>query len=553
MLERYKILMPALKVHISNPERYYQWFGRNTLFLGNVNRYVPPHRQVSYTSHWDSWQDRPLDIEDQWVFSQSNFDVAFMSAAKYDRRSDFDVDKAASKFADLFLNRHYTCMKGADIVSHSDAISQLNKTAQPGVPWSLLYNSKRVFLEKEGMVLLLYWDSCNTLEGSCVFWTCSVKHELQLLKKYLAGKARTFTGSAVEHNYAMVRIFYQMNEMMNRAHRSTWSFVGGSKFKRGFDTLFSRLGSSRLGMPPRGFAADGEAFDATNLAYIQWKIFQFRVGCFSANVSPLTIKKAECLYHWQINSIIVMDDGTVFQKFSGMPSGSFMTLNDNTLVLSWIIAYSWFLTVPENFQSYEALTQCVEAALLGDDNDLTIAENVLSWFNFKSFSRISASLGFKFDLESDSALVPYYKLRFCSQSVRKYQDCWVPYPDRIRTLCALRMGGSVVNVQWHLLRGYGIRMDTWGCPSLFREVSLYCEHLKQLCIASPSSAVKGNVTIPFQEVEQLNFSWFELQDLYLGNEANLYIYRDKKVVCRLLCILYEDGALSRECKTDFVF
>jgi len=94
----------------------------------------------------------------------------------------------------------------------------------------------------------------------------------------------------------------------------------------------------------------------------------------------------EEIIHCNMGSI-----NSVYQKHKGNPSGFFMTTISNTVVGELYLRYAWrSLAPPDLITKYD---EFVRSFIYGDDNILSIALEVQSWFNQSSISNLMLSHG----------------------------------------------------------------------------------------------------------------------------------------------------------------
>jgi len=177
------------------------------------------------------------------------------------------------------------------------------------------------------------------------------------------------------------------------------------------------------------------------------------------------------------------------------------------------------LAPSDEWRTYDHMIRNVVALLYGDDNTWTVSPAAISWFNARSVSKVFSELGIQTKSDCWDPR-PVVELAFLSQHVKKFNGWWVPFPDRQKIYGTLRLGTTSRNVQWHLLRALAIRVDCWGDAELFRDVTLYCEHLRKLCALNPSDAVKGQIHIPWEQVIALWYPESAIRSLFLGEEQS---------------------------------
>jgi len=209
-----------------------------------------------------------------------NKEAGYLSLRKYDRQQPFFDQKALTKALD-WTKKHFSVMLNSDVWDDFDKVkSELNLDASPGFPWTSLpeVKTKRAFYDlpiaKE--FLDTYWNDLLSPNAPPVFWTNNVKEEMRSVEKLILNKLRTYTGSPVEHVHSCVRLFGDQNEKFYSTGNSGlhWSFVGGSKMRRGWTKLFRRLSKH-----PNCFELDESEYDSSLCRELLFFMADFRFSC----------------------------------------------------------------------------------------------------------------------------------------------------------------------------------------------------------------------------------------------------------------------------------
>lgn len=509
-----------------------------------------------------------------------NHRSGFSSIAKY-AKTQPDVDDLALKIAESWLEREFgPHMRGSAVQTYEAVTPQIDKTTSAGYPFNLEYINKKDLLNKRSTFrdeTELLFDKLATDEPIHSFWTCAQKHEMRSVKKLSEDppKHRTFTASSADLTINANRLFLDMNNKFYRSHGKTSSFVGGSKFKKGFDLVYRRLARHKF-----GFALDESDFDASVFQKAMWIVARFRYKMLRPEDRTIeNWKRIQNVYYQIINSMIVLEDGTVVMKDTGNPSGSVNTVVDNTLVLHIISTYAWvrlyakhmnldrvwllegkdYLTQSEwdelqasikTVLSFNHFKDNVELVLYGDDNTFTVSPECISWFNAVNIIEVWKSLGITTKTD-DTEPRNYYDLDFLSQRVLKYKGCWLPYPDPSTIVNSLYHKTTIDDPRWHLLRAYALRNESWAHEPTRLLLQGYIDYLIQDYSNSLHGDVKvpgTEVFLPMKDIYSVYLTDDELERLYLGLEVagsnfdsrpqNLSLSVDRSSECHITHVSY---------------
>lgn len=448
-------------------------------FLGVVRRNVP-YKPKSFrdpvVADWIAANQ--IELKEEYQMCEPNRRAMTISIAKYNREQPVLIESAWI-LAGEWTEKHFWPRMAESLVLPLDTvIKNADRTTSPGYPWSLWFMDKGALIDSPRFAELMQkaWDLLEGVNAYVPLWTASLKLELRPLEKIKKNSIRTFTASPTELSLMTNRLCLDMNERFYASHSYTWSFVGCSKFYRGFDNLYKRLSKH-----PNAFELDESSYDASLFQRalegqrdIRWR---FLLPIYQTDSNK---KRLWNIYDAIIHSVIVLDNGEVVQKHTGNPSGSANTIVDNTMILFRLFAYAWIVLAAEQrqkgnvkFESYASFLTNVEAALNGDDNTWTCSDAVVAWFNPTSISRIWDSIMVK-------TTTPVYEPRelkevsFLSQGFVNMFDTWLPVPEREKVLCSLLLASGTSNPLWTLLRVSALRIESWPHVQLRAElVSLW--------------------------------------------------------------------------------
>lgn len=489
------------------------------------------------------------DETDRYNRVVTNLDAGYKSTGKYDKNPHHVLDEDAFRTARDWAIQHFKRYMGGSRVATLDEVArEINPATSAGYPHNLVHRTKKQFLScKEAMRMVdLYWDESGRVQTSDLpknvpIWTCSQKNELRGQEKLDAQKHRTFLVSPVEHSLNLNRLCLDMNNRFYASSGNTWSFVGGTKFLGGWETLYRRM--NRHG---NGFALDAKDYDSSLLRRFMAAMIDIRWE-FLREEDRTSENRArlEVFYDAVINSVIVMEDGRLIIKHTGNPSGSVNTIVDNTLILFMLFAYTWFILAREQYAEhnravvharrshtmmgvvgrydgeirggYDDFMRHVEAALNGDDNTFTVSDEVVGWFNATTIQATLAEIGMT--ITSDCmAPRPVIDLDFLSQRFVVHGERILPAPfDPARVLSSMMWGSEIDDVRWHLLRAYALRSDSWGDLRCRSVLNGYIDYL----LREHGHEMRGIVNgVDIETVHAAYKTDSELWRLYTGRESS---------------------------------
>lgn len=544
-------------------------------YAGRVFRFCPDGKKASMDDPYfnkfcrEKFGKQPNQLFTEYGLAKSNKIAGYSSLLKYDKLQPdalrIDLWKETLDWAE----KHFILMSNSKVLdfggsreeqieSWSEIESDIEKRASAGYPWSHWFGNKRELFEFRQDLCDQCLDECrliskNTCPCRCqgffrdyciqywqdlakedckpIFWTNNVKEEIRPMEKLLLNKLRTFIGPSSEHVVANSQMNGDMNQKMYDSVHKHWSFVGGTKFYRGWNKMYRRLSKH-----PNAFELDESEFDSSLFREAMWGMCEFRWRMLSPEFRTAENRvRLINLYHDIVESYIVTQDGDVVRKDTGNSSGSGNTINDNTVILFRLLSYAWLVLCDEQRQvwsveyyeqmrKYESFIESVEAALTGDDNTWTCSNEVVGWFNAKSVSRVWQCCGVK-------TTSPCYEARkledcaFLSAGFLRVGDCMVPVPEHAKTMASLAFHDpSPENPRWSLLRACALRIESFWCVESRTLIMDYITWLLREHHAGLHS--EQNVNDPkdiftFTQVFSVFKTDTEIQNLYLLNEGGL--------------------------------
>jgi len=430
-----------------------------------------------------------ISVPQGYSYANANNAAELPSVRKYAKFQPMP-DKDANKVSLSWMYRHFqNYMFGSSKLDYRTVRSNIDMNTSPGYPWSLKYPTKQEMemnIRIEEVINEYEKDLRSGQESKWLpVWTSSVKAEMRPDQKVRENKLRTFCASPIEHSIMLNKYCLHMNNRFYDAgvEGKVWSKVGVSKYNRGFHRI-----AMKLRKHPNGFNLDMKEWDSSEFASWLRDIADFRLDCLrgSSTFEEGDEEVVHKLYASIIDTLMILTNGDTVMKETGMPSGSSNTVVDNTLNLYRLLAYTFIRAMqesPENIQekmyTYTYFTNNVEAALYGDDNTLTISDELLPYFNAKVIALYAKELNMTVTAEDDIwEPQPVDKLCFLSHNFRLLDNgYYVPVPETKKVLCSLMYGSKRPDPRWHLLRAMALRMECFYNDEAFKIIEGYIDYI----------------------------------------------------------------------------
>jgi hypothetical protein len=472
----------------------------------------------------------PSRVFNKYGLAQPNKRAGYASLMKYDKPQPFLRERNWA-LSGSWAEKHFACMANSEIWNDFQEVKQqLDMKASTGFAWNCDPNLKKKgqFYDRPDAEKYCqdYWDSVAAAQAAPVFWTNNVKEEIRGADKLLLNKLRSFVGAPVEHVHACTRIFGDMNNKFYETANTGqhWSFVGSTKFYRGWSTLFKRLSKH-----PNAFELDESEYDSSLFREAMYGMAEFRWRMLAPEEQTEENKnRIWNLYVEIVDSLIITADGDVVSKNTGNPSGSANTIVDNTIILFRLLAYAW-LCLCEDFDKqdymvYSKFMENVEAALNGDDNTWTCSDDVVSWFNALNVSKIWSSIGITTKFGDSPAPRKLVDCEFLSAGFRKLGDQYVPIPEGEKVMCSMAYNLKSATPRWSLLRACALRIESFWDDECRKTLSLYIQwlcknYVKELHAAQDVNDPQDIFT--YENVWSVYKTDSEIRQLYLSEEGGL--------------------------------
>jgi len=333
-------------------------------------------RDVAFYKYLMSAGYQPADLR-RYGNAVLKHNIVYKGVDMY-RTRETCFDKNILQQAINFAETHFgPYMEGVGMATSSEVIQALDETKSPGYPWNLVYKNQGQFLDSEDTAYLhQHWEDLATKSAPWSIWASSIKDELRPIKKVMDHASRVIHGASIEMKVSLNRYCLKQNEAFYDSHLHTSSAVGINPYSGGWDRVYRKLSAHA-----RGFALDESQYDTSLHAALLTGVRDLRWGWLGLPESSDHKVRFYNLYDDVIKSRLITPLGDVFAKDGGNPSGSPNTVVDNTISLYILLAYAF---IQNTGGTYSDFITHVEALLYGDDNTLTVSEEMIGAFNGRS-------------------------------------------------------------------------------------------------------------------------------------------------------------------------
>lgn len=507
---------------------------------GRVNRFSKDRVKIQDDPYFaefvrESLGTSPSNLFTKYGLAQPNKAAGYKSLLKYDKDQP-TLRRSKWALAGAWTERHFACMNNAEVwTDHNEVKKCLDMKTSSGFPWNCdpdLKTKGQFYNHPESMNYCQdYWECLKESQCAPVFWTNNVKEELRDAEKIALNKLRTFVGAPVQHVHACTQMFGDMNNKFYETANTGqhWSFVGSTKFFRGWNKLFRRLSKH-----PNAFELDESEYDSSLFREAMYGMAEFRFRMLAPeHQTEENRNRIWNLYVEIVDSVIVTQDGDVVSKDTGNPSGSANTIVDNTVILFRLKAYAWLCLCEDlepdfraKYETYGAFMDNVEAALTGDDNTWTCSDDVVGWYNALNVSKIWSGIGVTTKYGNSSAPRKLEDCTFLSMGFRKLGDQYVPIPEGEKMMCSMAYHLKSATPRWSLLRACALRVETFWDDASRKLLSEYIHWLNKQYVAELHSPNDENDILDrftYQDVWSVYKTDSEIRQLYLSEEGSSWL------------------------------
>lgn len=432
----------------------------------------------------------------------------------------------------------------------------MNLSSSPGWPFTRKEEGHPAFGDKRKMFAYgdgvwarssfqSYVDKISSVDYKCSeVYTLSPKAEMRKKKKIESDQFRAFTAASWRNTAAGIAMCGDMAQKFYDSWQFSAAFVGGTTFHGGWNKLFTRLHKH-----PNAFECDESFWDATlqpifidSLRDIMWS---FLDGESQTKENKI---RWDNLFAEIVRSVLICPNGDLFFKFKGNPSGSFLTIVTNTMVLYMIFCYAWIVLAPKEMRDYASFLRHVELALCGDDNLYTVSDVAKGFFNLEAIVSVWQSLGVIAKAEA-MAQGPLKDRQFLSQKTVVIHGMYLPYPDYDKTVSSMLWHTHANHhVRWSFLKASALRLSTfWNFElrALFAEYTAWLQRAYSNELRSPQNKSDPMDMFSFEDVMSVYKSDNEIRSLYLISEGRAV---SKQAPLKVNLKFLDSNCLHPECQ-----
>lgn len=479
-------------------------------------------------------------IEEQhstWFYGSPGKKSAYKSVMKYWLPIS-PPDPNIFHYAQQWLIKKFLFMGDSKIdFDFQYVTSQLRMSTSPGYPYirnqgdiPAFPTKKKMFQYQEGKYAQAeynrYLDALKSKDYSTIsFHTLAAKYELRKKKKIDNDDFRTYISANVCATMAGIGICGEMNQKLYHSWDHSPSFIGGSMFHGAWNILFQRLSKH-----PNAFECDESNWDATLHEFLinalrdaMWQFVR------EQDRTPINRIIWDNLFKDIVFSLIICPNGDLILKLQGNPSGCFLTIVVNTLILYMLFCYSWIRLCPDEELQYNftAFDNLLSLALCGDDNLGSYSDEIKSWFSTFKVADEWRSLGViaKKEAQSEGKLI---NLGFLSQKTLLLSGMYLPYPDHDKVISSLlRHSYGRHHPRWTMLKLYAMRIYSfWNRKTrvLLAQFIAYMERNFMQVLSSPRNESDPMDMFTWEQVKSVYKTDQEITALFINNEGNIVRY-----------------------------
>ncbi len=298
------------------------------------------------------------------------------------------------------------------------------------------------------------------------YYLLSLKDETKSEEKVLAWDTRLFCGTpfmlfAVTKSLFGQFVEYFFTECLDKENASTLNPYQGwktlaHKLSR-FDTSFKTT---------KVDSSDFKAFDASNNPTIMLEVLGIIQNWYRQQGLTEHEKAREVIFCEVYNSKHICQD-KVYEWFSSLPSGSYLTLVVNCLTNQLLFRYSYYRVLPREITYKHSFHSRVSFVCLGDDNIYSAHADIRDVFNPVSIATAVKELGFTMTSDTKTALGDWRDFSTVSFLKRGFRF------DGKEVLCPLDLNTLHNTPQWTKRGPLFRKIFSDNLVFFFRELSLH--------------------------------------------------------------------------------
>lgn len=386
----------------------------------------------------------------------------------YDRPEFIPDEKHLADLAKAvdFAREHFAVFSRGGVMTKEEAVEYVLKSdcadKSPGYPLNTLFKTKAEALSDPVVLADIYaWiDALGTDRVVPCLWAFSLKDEIMRTSKVKDKRTRLFTAAPLAHHVAMVMYFGHKSDAL-MSDRGTWCSAGREFQHGGWHEMMMKASFGWI------FGADAEMYDMS----IVRLLFNAAYEVLTEGMDPTQKRVVEDLFAMALDALCVTCRGEVYHKHTGNPSGWYLTLILNTVIMYLLLAMTWIRSAPGDTRA--DFERAVRAWLCGDDSLVSVALNALSKLNERLFQETWTLFGLKMKKVEAASSIEH--LEYCGATSVRIEGRWARKPRVTKFLEALCFTKKL-DPLYKLQRACSIYIEMWTVPER-RVVAEYVDFL----------------------------------------------------------------------------
>lgn len=313
-----------------------------------------------------------------------------------------------------------------------------------------------------------YYNSLFTDEPNYTVFSSSLKDEMLKVSKAEAGKTRMFMVASVEHHIACYAIFSKFSKALFGADTFC---TGGTPFQFGgwHYLMLTRLYHSHY------VFADCDAYDISHRAFL------FGAACDAlSRMYPVVLRgPIRALFAQALHTIFVTGYGDVLWKHQGNPSGWYLTLIVNTLILYLLTSASFMKMYASYHQGklphFQKFKRNVNLNLIGDDSVFNVTPKYFVRWTDEDITDFWLSVGIKVKIMERTDNIEH--VEYCGATSKFINGRLARVPRISKFLDSLRWTRNR-DLEYIYARAAAICIELWPCSEEYELVSRFLKLLR---------------------------------------------------------------------------
>jgi len=461
-----------LRVSLGLSEEYEKYFESkdvSAIFPRRVMLDTTSNELVLFRKYVESFN---LNVpETVWRVPELTVEKSYEETSKYWIRKNTEIDGEILTAAKELMRIHLrTTYSGCGIMNSQEVKQSMVKGTSPGWGYRNWYHTKGESMECPlfDVGFGLFYDSLLTENPMPDPFMSTLKWELRPVGK----NPRTFMTGGLHMHIVMAMHWKSQMDAMVKNHKNIWSAVGVSQMHGGWDELYYQL-TQMGGKKPLFISADVSGWDRDLCPELMEAVREVTFGFWpKSQQTPDNLKRNIMLERMNIFGPVVLEGGEVVDKIKGMPSGTFITIKQNTEAHLLLDIYAFIQMMGDDWkkftpiQLYGFLFTAIWMKLVGDDEAGAINTEKYTYFSVEKYKKAFADFGMI--LKKCDVSDKLESLEFLSCSWVQREGVWVAMPNRTKVLCQMTYGCKTLNPKKIMLRGLSLQQGCWADRELYQ-------------------------------------------------------------------------------------